>query len=93
LRCGGFAKAAIRVRTDPAVKTVPPYAIVTFAGVTKLFVAEAGKAKPIPVEIGTRDKDWTEVIGDVPADAVVITSGLSQLVDGSPIKVREDVAK
>jgi membrane fusion protein (multidrug efflux system) len=89
LRCGGFARAAIRVRTDPAVKTVPPFAVSTFAGVTKLFTVENNKAKAISVEVGTREKDWVEVIGDVPADAVVVTSGLSQLVDGSPIKIRE----
>ena len=89
LRCGGFARAAIKVRTDPAVKAVPPQAVTTFAGVTKLFVAAGETAKAIPVEVGTRDRDWWEVVGDVPADARVITSGQSQLVDGSPIKLRE----
>jgi RND family efflux transporter MFP subunit len=92
LRCGGFARAAIRVRTDPQVKTVPREAVTTFAGVTKLFVAAGDAAKAVPVEIGTRERDWVEVVGDVPADAVVVTSGQSQLVDGSPIKVRETSA-
>jgi multidrug efflux pump subunit AcrA (membrane-fusion protein) len=67
---------------------VPPAALTTFAGVTKLFVVDGDRAKAIPVTIGTRDRDWVEIIGDVPADAILITSGLSQLVDGSPIKVR-----
>lgn len=93
LRCGGFARAALKVRTDPAVKTVPPEAVTTFAGVTKLFVIQGGVAKAVPVEVGTREKEWVEVIGDVPPDATVVTSGQTQLVDGSPIKVRADVAK
>lgn len=89
LMCGGFARAAIRTRVDPAVKTVPPHALTVFAGVTKVFVNETGKARGIEVTTGTRDKDWVEVIGPLPEDASVITSGLGQLVNGSPLKIRE----
>lgn len=89
LKCGGFARAAILTRIDPAVRTVPPSAIVTFAGVTKVFLAESGKAKPIAVEVGVREKEWVEVIGELPAGATVITSGTTQLVDGSPVRVRD----
>jgi RND family efflux transporter MFP subunit len=89
LKAGGFARAELHLRTDPAVKTVPPHALVTFAGVTKVFVVEAGKAKPIEVRTGVRDREWVEVIGPVPDGARVITSGHSQIVDGSPVKVRE----
>jgi len=89
LKCGGFAKAAILTRTDPAVKTVPPAAVVTFAGVNKVFVAAGGRAKAVEVQIGTREREWTEVIGDLSVGASVITSGQTQLVDGSSIRVRE----
>ena len=89
LKAGGFARASIRTRVDPAVKTVPPAAVVTFAGVTKVFVIEGDKAKAVEVKLGTRDKDWVEVIGELPAGATVATSGHSQLVDGSPVKLRE----
>jgi hypothetical protein len=39
------------------------------------------------VTVGTRDKEWVEV-GGLPSGAKVITSGQSQLVDGSPIRIR-----
>ena len=89
LKPGGFARASIQVRTDPAVKIVPPEAVLTFAGVSKLFVIENNKARAIPVTLGERDKTWVEVLGDVPADAQVVVSGLTQLVDGSPIQLRK----
>jgi RND family efflux transporter MFP subunit len=89
LKAGGFARAAVLTHTDGAVKTVPPTALVTFAGVTKVYVADGAKAKAVEVQVGQRDREWVEVIGPVPDDAKVIVTGLSQLVDGSPIRVRE----
>ncbi len=88
LKCGGFAKASILTRSDDKVLTVPASAVVQFAGVTKVFIDDAGKAKAIEVRIGSRDKDWLEVIGPIPADAKVITSGLTQIVDGSAVRLR-----
>lgn len=89
LSAGGFARAEILTRTDSDILTVPPEAIVSFAGVTKVFVAEGDTAKSIEVEIGTREKDWVEVRGALKRDAKVITSGQTQLVDGTPIRVRK----
>jgi multidrug efflux pump subunit AcrA (membrane-fusion protein) len=88
LNCGGFATAEVVLRTDPAVQTVPPEAVVSFAGTTKVYVAEGDVARAVEVEVGTRDKDWVEVRGALKPDAKVITSGQSQLVDGSPIRIR-----
>ena len=86
LKAGGFAKVAIRTRTDAAVKVVPPGAVVTYAGVTKIFVVRDGRARSIEVRTGTRERDWVEVVGDVPADAQVVVSGLTQLADGTPVR-------
>jgi multidrug efflux pump subunit AcrA (membrane-fusion protein) len=86
LKAGGFATAEIVTRTENVV-TVPPEALVQFAGVNKVFVAEGGRAKAVEVTIGTRDRDWVEV-GGVAAGAKVVTSGQTQLVDGSPIRLR-----
>jgi multidrug efflux pump subunit AcrA (membrane-fusion protein) len=86
LKAGGFATAEIVVRSDQVV-TVPPEALVQFAGVNKVFMAEGDRAKVVEVTVGTRDKEWIEV-GGLPAGAKVITSGQSQLVDGSLIRIR-----
>jgi RND family efflux transporter MFP subunit len=89
LKAGGFAKAEILTRTEAGVVTVPPGAVVTFAGVTKVFVADGDRAKAVEVRLGQREKDWVEVLGPVPPAARIITSGFSQLVDGSPIRVKQ----
>ena len=86
LKAGGFATADIVVRSDTVV-TVPSDALVQFAGVNKVFIVNGDKAKAVELTVGTRDKDWVEV-GGVPAGAKVITSGQSQLVDGSLIRIR-----
>ncbi|MBN9120295.1 MAG: efflux RND transporter periplasmic adaptor subunit [Planctomycetes bacterium] len=86
LKAGGFATAEIVVRSDRVV-TVPPEALVQFAGVNKVFVVEGDRVKAIEVTVGTRDKEWVEV-GGLPAGAKVVTSGQSQLVDGSPVRIR-----
>lgn len=86
LKAGGFAAAEIVLGTVSVV-TVPPEALVQFAGVNKVFVVEGDKARAVEVTIGTRDKEWVEV-GGIPAGAKVITSGQSQLVDGSPIRIK-----
>lgn len=89
LKTGGFAKAEIRTRTEADVRSVPPESIVSFAGVNKLFLVEGTKAKAVEVQVGTREKTWVEIRGDLPANAKVVTSGQTQLVDGSSIQVRD----
>jgi multidrug efflux pump subunit AcrA (membrane-fusion protein) len=88
LSVGGFAKADILTCTDSIVLTVPPEAVKTFAGVTKVFVVEGNTAHAIEVELGTREKDWVEVRGSFKSDAKVITSGHALLVEGSVVRVR-----
>ncbi|AMV29743.1 Multidrug resistance protein MdtE precursor [Gemmata sp. SH-PL17] len=86
LKAGGFATGEIVVRSDTVV-TIPPEALVQFAGVNKVFVVDGNKVKAVEVGIGVRDKDWLEVTG-LPAGAKVVVTGQSQLVDGTPIRVR-----
>ncbi|MDB5309753.1 MAG: mdtE [Gemmataceae bacterium] len=81
LKPGTFGKAEIETRADAGV-------VVAFAGVNKVFVVDGDRAKAIEVQLGQRDKDWVEVIGPVPPGAQIVTSGFSQLVDGSPIRLR-----
>lgn len=89
LKTGGFARAEIQTRTDENVLTVPPEAIVSFAGVSKIYLAEGGVAKAVEVQVGTREKTWIEIRGAVPQNANVVTSGQTQLVDGSTIQLRD----
>lgn len=89
LRPGGFAKARIVLQHQDAALSVPLEAIVTFAGVTKVFVVENGKARSVPVQTSVQGRDWIEVIGGgLKNDEVVATSGQALLSDGSLVDVR-----
>jgi multidrug efflux pump subunit AcrA (membrane-fusion protein)/DNA-binding transcriptional regulator YbjK len=88
LKSGSFAKVTLQSRIDANVSTVPPEAVVGFAGVTKVFVLDGDRAKAIEIKPGTRDKGWVEVLGAIPKDAKVLTSGLTQVVDGSKIQIK-----
>jgi RND family efflux transporter MFP subunit len=100
IKSGSFAKARILAREETVVPTVPEEAIVSFAGVIKVFVVEDGKARAVEVKPGARmevkgDKrttHWVEVQGDLPPGATVVTSGHSQLAEGTAVRVREPSA-
>jgi RND family efflux transporter MFP subunit len=89
---GSFAKAVIRTHTDPTARTVPEEALHTFAGVTKVFILKGEVVQSVNVRVGaTVDVNgaaWVEIVGDVPTDAKVVTSGHAQLADGTAVRVR-----
>ncbi len=70
---------------------MPRNALSTFAGVTKLFVIEAGVAREREVALGVDLGDgWIEIAQGVSRGAQVATSGLSRLADGTQVVVRGD---
>ncbi|MCC6510063.1 MAG: efflux RND transporter periplasmic adaptor subunit [Pirellulaceae bacterium] len=75
-------------------QTVPVAALVTFAGVQKIFLVDeaAGvpaRVKEVQVTIGQQSSQWIEIVEPtLPADARVVTSGQSKLADGSSVRVR-----
>jgi RND family efflux transporter MFP subunit len=89
LRPGSFAKAAILTRQDRDVATVPLEAVTTFAGITKIFVIEDGKAKEVHVALGLQNTEWAEIARpNLPRGARVVVSGQSAIADGTPIAIR-----
>ena len=93
LKPGGFAKVGILTELDQQAVTVPIEAVVTFAGVTKLFLIEGGKAKEVQVTLGTQDTKWVEIASPrLDAGAQVVTSGQTAIADGSLVAVRESAA-
>jgi membrane fusion protein, multidrug efflux system len=91
LRPGGFAKASIVTDSEARATVVPIESIVHFAGVTKLFIVENGKARTIgDIKTGTEGPGWVEVISQhLPVTADVVTTGQTQLADGTAVIVRQ----
>jgi membrane fusion protein, multidrug efflux system len=91
LRPGGFAKASIITDAESSAAVVPLDSIVRFAGVTKLFIVENGKARSInDIKTGSEGRGWIEVTSKLlPDSAIVVTTGQTQLSDEAPVVIRE----
>ncbi len=92
LRPGSFAKASIITDRDSAAITVPIEAIVSPAGVTKVFVIDGkSTAREVPITTRLEDPDghWMEVVGGLTPTDIVATSGMSRLARGTKVIIRE----
>src|SRR5256714_707705 len=76
LRPGAFVKAEIVTNQTNTAVTVPPSALVTFAGIDKVIIVENGKALEKTVTVGRRGSDWIEIKAGVnPGQSVVLDPG------------------
>ena len=86
LKPGQFATVRIlQERAEPAV-LVPARAVVTEAGVSRLYVIKDGRAEQRVVQTGQTDGDLIEIKSGITADEQVATSSIEQLSDGIAIK-------
>jgi multidrug efflux pump subunit AcrA (membrane-fusion protein) len=86
LKPGQFATVRIlQEKAEPAV-LVPARAIVSEAGVSRLFVIKDGHAEQRLVQTGQTEGDLIEVKNGVAANEQVATSGLERLSDGAAVK-------
>lgn len=90
LKAGFFGNAAVVTRSDDRALMVPQESVITFAGVTKLFIVADGTARERKVQLGTRGNNgMLEVVDGVNAGEQVAVSGLSKLEDGAAVTVKE----
>jgi RND family efflux transporter MFP subunit len=86
LKPGQFATVRLlQERAEPAV-LIPARAVVTDAGVNRVYVIKNGHAEQRLVQTGQTDGDLIEIRNGVAADEQVATSNLEQLTDGVAIK-------
>jgi RND family efflux transporter MFP subunit len=83
LRPGSFAKAEIQTSMTSNVIMVPASAIVTFAGIQKVFSVKDNKAVEKTVVVGKRDGDWVVIEGLDAGAPVVLSPG--NLVSGQTV--------
>ncbi len=84
LRPGAFANAEVVTETRETAILVPATALVSFAGVDRVFVVKDGKAAERRVTTGRRDGGRVEVVKGLAAgEPVVVNPG--NLVDGETV--------
>lgn len=88
LKPGFFAHAAVFTQVDPNALTVPQQALVTFAGVSKVFVIENEIARERVVQTGARvGTNEVEITAGLKPGELVAISGLTRLIDGTAVAV------
>jgi RND family efflux transporter MFP subunit len=89
LKPGFFANASIVTRADQEAMMVPQEALITFAGVTKVFVVAGDIAHERQVRTGSRTPEGlVEVIEGLRPDEAVATSGLTRLENGRAVMIK-----
>ena len=86
LRPGAFARGSVTTHVEEGMAFVPEEAVVTFAGVRKVFSVRDGKAVEHRVETGAREDGWVEIRADSEIDTVVIDNPAA-LADGTPVAI------
>ncbi len=90
LRPGMFVRVTLRFGVREHVLMLPEGAVVT-GGSPQVFRIEDGKAKMVPVRLGTRRDGQVEVIEGLAAGDVVVTAGQLKLRDGTSVQTLGDV--
>ena len=88
LRPGSFAKAEIVIDEKASAILLPSTALITFAGIEKVFVVQDGKTAERIVSTGRRQSGSVEVVAGIEAGDVVVTEpGGLQL--GQPVSASD----
>jgi len=85
---GAFARGVIDTYMQPNVVLAPAAAIVSFAGVDKVFVVKDGKAQEVQVRLGDRIGNDVEIREGLKGNEMVAVSGTSRLATGVAVQVK-----
>ena len=86
LRPGMFARSSLVTAPSAPAVLVPTKAVVTIAGLTKVYVIESGKAAERIVKTGAADGDLIEIVEGVKNGETLATSNLDKLQTGTVVK-------
>jgi membrane fusion protein (multidrug efflux system) len=84
---GNFAKIAITLNTVNDALAIPTTSILPIMDGQKVFLYQHGKAVSKKIEIGMRTDSSLQVTSGLAVGDTVITSGILQLHDGSPVTI------
>lgn len=89
LKASTFARGELIVERAVPTPVVPIEAVVSLAGVTKVFVVASNVARSREVQLGRLRDGRQEVLAGLKAGETVVISGQSKLYDGAAIRLLE----
>lgn len=93
LRASTFARGELVLERNVPTAVVPLDAVVSFVGISKIFVVQDGIAKPRTVEVGRVINNRQEILSGVKPGETIVVTGQSKLYDGAKVRVKEQNAK
>ncbi len=89
LKANTFGRGQLVVAKAVPTPVVPVESVVSFAGVTKVFVIEKDLARSRSVKVGRIQNGVQEIVDGVKEGETVVVSGQTRLSDGMKVVVRE----
>jgi membrane fusion protein (multidrug efflux system) len=88
LKANTFARGTLTLEHEVPTAMIPLDAVVSFAGVTKVFVVEGGVVRARNVKVGRIQTGRQEILEGLRAGEQVVVSGQSHLSDGTKVAVQ-----
>ena len=85
---GTFANVSLPLETVNDALMVPTESLIPIQNGKVIFVSEAGKAKQVQVETGTRTDSMVRILSGIKAGDTILTSGVMSLKDGTSVNVK-----
>lgn len=89
LKANTFGRGSLVVERAVPTPVVPVDAIISFAGVTKIFVVEDSVARGRTVKVGRIQQGVQEILEGVKQGETVVVSGQTKLSDGLAVVLRD----
>ena len=89
LKADSFARGELVLQQGVPTPVVPVEAVISFAGVTRVFVLDGDTARSRPIVCGRIRDGRQEVLEGLKLGERVVVSGQSKLTDGMNVAVRE----
>lgn len=93
LKASTFARGELLIEKNAPTLVVPLEAVVSFAGVTKVFVVENNVARAREVEVGRVREGRQEILSGLKEGETVVVTGQTKLYEGVSVRVLEGSSK
>ncbi len=89
LKANTFARGELILERNVSTPVVPIEAVINFAGVTKVFIAENEIVHAREVQVGRIKDGRQEILNGLRAGEIVVLTGQTKLQEGSKVRVQE----
>lgn len=91
LKANTFARGSLVIERGVETPVVPLESVVSFAGVTKVFVIENRTARSRAVQVGRIRDGLQEIVSGITNGSIVVVTGQNRLTEGAAVTIKASV--